>query len=700
MGKGGICGGGNTDASDGIVENRRCTDVLFCIIFMAFWAGMVGIGAIAFSEGDPNLLYYGFDSQGNLCGTSNKAKDNVTAANTTTPLKGSFSSRKYLHFLDVTEYSTMTILPPKSVCMNSCPTKTIVNGFSKESTVCEYYGVGYSGSLSGVETYDVQYYDRLGVAAKLSSMAFSGPCYPVFTPYAPLMNRCVPSPDASALAAMGSSDSFSKTTKDGSAYSIGDLTTALSAVSSSRNLLQDYLEDCLKAWVVIVVCGFIGGLLFSIVWMTFLRYFAGCMAWVTVLAVNLICIILTVYCAMKGGLIGADSVGTTFESSTLGTNITINTTGIPESVTVGGVDVDLGASEDADVFKTITYIGAAVTALVFLFTLLMIRRIMVAVACLKVASEAIAAMPRILFMPLLPAFMNICFMVWATLVAVMLYASGEIVTKNGQTKIEWDSDLQKMTLYHIFGVFWTTQFIAGFGMTVTAGAIGYFYWSRKKMPDAPITASIKRATYYHLGSIALGSFIVAVVQFIRFVLEYIDRKTKKMQDSNPIMKYAMCCVKYCMWYLEKILKFINRNAYILVAIKGYSYCYSAITAVKLIIVNALRIAAVNTVGDFLIWLGKLVVAGICGFLAFLMTDTAMYTDPDSATYLTSPILPIILTTFIAYLEADVFLAVYEMAVDTILLSFCEDCGSSGGPKYAPPLLMEAIGESSNKVETA
>ena len=77
-------------------------------------------------------------------------------------------------------------------------------------------------------------------------------------------------------------------------------------------------------------------------------------------------------------------------------------------------------------------------------------------------------------------------------------------------------------------------------------------------------------------SIALGSFIVAV-QFIRAVLEYIDRKTKKMQEGNYL--YAMYKAKYCMWYLEKVLD-INRNAYILVAVKGYSYCYSAIHAIK------------------------------------------------------------------------------------------------------------------------
>lgn len=34
-----------------------------------------------------------------------------------------------------------------------------------------------------------------------------------------------------------------------------------------------------------------------------------------------------------------------------------------------------------------------------------------------------------------------------------------------------------------------------------------------------------------------------------------------------------------------------------------------------------------------------------------------------------------------------------MTVDTILLSFCKDCETHHGhPRYAPPLLLDAIGE--------
>ena len=48
---------------------------------------------------------------------------------------------------------------------------------------------------------------------------------------------------------------------------------------------------------------------------------------------------------------------------------------------------------------------------------------------------------------------------------------------------------------------------------------------------------------YHLGSIALGSFIIAVIQFIRAVLEYVDRQMKTANPNNMVMKYLMGCLR-------------------------------------------------------------------------------------------------------------------------------------------------------------
>lgn len=69
----------------------------------------------------------------------------------------------------------------------------------------------------------------------------------------------------------------------------------------------------------------------------------------------------------------------------------------------------------------------------------------------------------------------------------------------------------------------------------------------------------------------------------RALLEYLDRKTKELQAQNKFAEWAMCIVKCCMKCLEWIVRFINRNAYIMIAIKGKGYCCAAMDAIALIV---------------------------------------------------------------------------------------------------------------------
>lgn len=110
-------------------------------------------------------------------------------------------------------------------------------------------------------------------------------------------------------------------------------------------------------------------------------------------------------------------------------------------------------------------------------------------------------------------------------------------------------------------------------------------------------------------------------------------------------------------YLEKVMKFINRNSYILVAVKGQNFCSAAMRAIKLIVLNVARLAAVNIIGDALIFLGKVTVVLACGSIAFLMTGMPAFAEVDSDNYLSSPVVPVILTLIAAYMVASVFFAV-------------------------------------------
>ena len=68
---------------------------------------------------------------------------------------------------------------------------------------------------------------------------------------------------------------------------------------------------------------------------------------------------------------------------------------------------------------------------------------------------------------------------------------------------------------------------------------------------------------YHTGSIAFGALIIAIIQIIRVGLEYLDAKLKGRE--NAVAKFFLKCLKCCFWCLEKFMKMINKNAYILVS---------------------------------------------------------------------------------------------------------------------------------------
>jgi choline transporter-like protein 2/4/5 len=54
------------------------------------------------------------------------------------------------------------------------------------------------------------------------------------------------------------------------------------------------------------------------------------------------------------------------------------------------------------------------------------------------------------------------------------------------------------------------------------------------MPAFPVIRSMRRTVLFHLGSIALGSFVIAIIQFVRLVLNWLDKKTRKIQQESKV----------------------------------------------------------------------------------------------------------------------------------------------------------------------
>uniref|UniRef100_A0A8D0YV04 Choline transporter-like protein n=1 Tax=Sus scrofa TaxID=9823 RepID=A0A8D0YV04_PIG len=259
--------------------------------------------------------------------------------------------------------------------------------------------------------------------------------------------------------------------------------------------------------------------------------------------------------------------------------------------------------------------------------------------------------------------------------------------------------LFNLQIYGVLGLFWTINWVLALGQCVLAGAFASFYWAFHKprdIPTFPLSSAFIRTLRYHTGSLAFGALILTLVQIARAILEYIDHKLRGAQ--NPVARCIMCCFKCCLWCLEKFIKFLNRNAYIMIAIYGKNFCVSAKNAFMLLMRNIVRVVVLDKVTDLLLFFGKLLVVGGVGVLSFFFFTGRIqglgkdFESPQLNYYW----LPIMTSIMGAYVIASGFFSVFGMCVDTLFLCFLEDLerndGSLDRPYYMSKALLKILGK--------
>ena len=161
---------------------------------------------------------------------------------------------------------------------------------------------------------------------------------------------------------------------------------------------------------------------------------------------------------------------------------------------------------------------------------------------------------------------------------------------------------------------------------------------------------------------ACGSFILAVVQMFRLMVEYINDKVHKATSTNSCARGILWSLRGCFFFLEKIIKYINRNAFIMTAMVGSGFWKSSQDAFNLITSNIVRGFFVNQVTDFVMILGKIFVIGLT-----TISFAAALNDPRVELHYN--LVPILCVIFGSYHIANTCFSVYTVAVDTLFLCF-------------------------------
>lgn len=101
-----------------------------------------------------------------------------------------------------------------------------------------------------------------------------------------------------------------------------------------------------------------------------------------------------------------------------------------------------------------------------------------------------------------------------------------------------------------------------------------------------------------MGSLAFGSILLAFLQFLQLIVELIKNQTDRATGgtSNKCKECCFDCLRCCLACVERIVTFINKNAYIQIALTGKNFCMAAKDGFETVWSNPLRYAIVGGVG--------------------------------------------------------------------------------------------------------
>lgn len=244
--------------------------------------------------------------------------------------------------------------------------------------------------------------------------------------------------------------------------------------------------------------------------------------------------------------------------------------------------------------------------------------------------------------------------------------------------------LKYMLYFYIFALIWTSEFIFAASQLCLAGAVAAWYF--KKPTDSPVCDSMSKLVKYHLGSVAKGSFLITIFKIPRLILTYMYAKMKAAQGKgNECADCGLKCCICCFYCLEKFIRYLNHNAYTVIAIESIAFCPAAGVAWKAIWTHVVSVATINGIGDFVLFLAKLAVAGICGFIALLM----LRSNPEVEFYM----IPVLIIALFAFFVAHIILSLYEIVVDTLFLCVYEDRNINGPTgRWKDSNLAKLLGE--------
>lgn len=261
--------------------------------------------------------------------------------------------------------------------------------------------------------------------------------------------------------------------------------------------------------------------------------------------------------------------------------------------------------KNAESYKNTAIVFWVLAGVFLLLILCLISRIKLAVKMIRAAADFITDEKIVLFAPILFSFMTFAFIIWWIITFAFTFSNGTLRYDEGDIfgDMVWNDQQKAFVYIMIFALLWAVSFNLSANMFVVATMTAGWYFGRYEGWGIGLCKALGWAYTYHVGSLAFGSFLIALLWFIQLILNYIYQKTKEIDEDNFMIKCAM----YFVACFERFMRFLNKHAFIEVVLRNMSYCGAAAKCVEVLTTNFLRFAVLSGLVDLFLFLGTIMI---------------------------------------------------------------------------------------------
>jgi len=202
----------------------------------------------------------------------------------------------------------------------------------------------------------------------------------------------------------------------------------------------------------------------------------------------------------------------------------------------------------------------------------------------------------------------------------------------------------------------------------------------------------------HSGSLAIGSALVAMFSVVELIVRIMEAQNKAEND-NKIVECLLCILGSCVSCCKSIVEFINKNAYVDMAISSDNFCDSARKALQVIatLPGAMAILAGATL-VFSVFGCLFVALGSAAF-TFFLTTSSTFSAQDSAFYVEQPTMVAVVAGLIGGTVGLCFVLVLEMASDALLFYYGLDILDGRGGHNCPTQIKALVQDTHNNMQS-